>query len=256
MLSRSGLAVDSSGGAVVDPTKNVLDLVQALKEMLTAIRGADKEQADLRFRAAEQLNELRYKNTQDLAAALANKLSDEAKLRADFSDRLALAESKRIDAIRAVDVGAVAVANERTTAAATALAKSGGDSALVLSTQLTKSADDVRILLKTTADEQNRNLQQQFAGIITSITTIGTRVTTLEQALAEGVGRSKFQDPNVERMNRLVEQLVQSQSVKTGASEGQSNLLFGAITVISILIALATFFMTRFQPRQVRGRSR
>lgn len=234
----------------IDPTKNVLDLVGALKEMLKELRISDKELNDVRFKSAEQLNDLRARQSQELATALASKLSDEAKLRADFSDRLALAESKRIDAIRAVDVNAVAVANERATATATALAKTVGDSALVLSTQVTKSADDVRTLVKTTADEQNRNLQQTFTGIQTQFTSMGTRLTALEQAGAEGVGRQKFQDPNTLRLTQLVEGLVQARATTAGVDQGSATTWALIGTIIVMLLMFGGFILNVTRSKQ------
>jgi hypothetical protein len=50
--ARPGIGVDARGGQVIDPTKNVLDLVQALKEMLAELRVADNKRQD-ELRAAE-----------------------------------------------------------------------------------------------------------------------------------------------------------------------------------------------------------
>ena len=73
-----GLGVDYQGNPVVDPTKNVLDLVAA----------AIKRQDDLREAESRHVREI-------------------AGLRAEYTAELRKAETARIDAIRAVDVGAV-----------------------------------------------------------------------------------------------------------------------------------------------------
>lgn len=78
---------------VIDPTKNVLDLVRA----------ETKRQDDLREFTADALRR-------------------ESALRDDFYTQLRMAEAARIDAIRAVDVGAVQRAAEVQLAQATALA--------------------------------------------------------------------------------------------------------------------------------------
>ena len=52
---KTGLGIDSSGGPVVDPTKNVLDLVKAAMERQDDLRSADKE---LFFKAINDLKEL------------------------------------------------------------------------------------------------------------------------------------------------------------------------------------------------------
>jgi len=79
---RAGVGVDAMGGAVIDPTENVLDLVEA----------AVRRQDDLRA-AAEKLYDTEVKH-----------LNHMAELRAEFSKELRELESKRVDANRQVDV--------------------------------------------------------------------------------------------------------------------------------------------------------
>jgi hypothetical protein len=165
MLPALALAQDVPKSLAIDPSENVKSLNEA----------AQKRQDDLRI-AGDSVNALRYTHLQDLMS-----------LRADYEEKLRTAEAKRIDAIRLVDTTAVAVQNDRAVATATTLAKVVQDSATVLSLQVTKSADDLRTLVATTAAESNRNLQQQFAAIT-------TRVSALEQGSVNssgiGAGRS------------------------------------------------------------------
>lgn len=99
-----GPAVDKQGDAVVDPTRNVLDLVGA------AIRRQD------------DLRDVGEKHVRELSA-----------LRADYDEKLREAETSRIDAIRQVDVGNVQRAAEVQAA-----------QALTLASQVTTSADALR----------------------------------------------------------------------------------------------------------------
>jgi hypothetical protein len=198
---------------VIDPTENVKALSEA----------ANKRQDDLRA-ADGIINELRAANLKEIMV-----------LRADYEDKLRVAEAKRIDAIRLVDTNAVAVANERAVATATSLAKTVQDSAQVLSTQLTKSADDVRQLVATTAAESNRNLQQQFAAII-------TRISALEQGSAEGVGKQKFQDPAQLAMTAAVQKLIEAQSNQAGAGIGRGEIFAGIAVVLTLLLAAFVAF--------------
>jgi hypothetical protein len=56
---RPGIGVDYKGGPVIDPTKNVLDLVQALKEMLSELRNADNTyQNHMREAETRRVNDL------------------------------------------------------------------------------------------------------------------------------------------------------------------------------------------------------
>lgn len=91
--SSAGVGVDAQGGPVVDPTQNVLDLVTA----------AIQRQDDLREAESAHVREMMT-------------------LRAHFYQELREAESARIDAIRAVDVGAVNRAAEVAATQAGALA--------------------------------------------------------------------------------------------------------------------------------------
>ncbi len=109
--SSPGPSVDRYGQPVVDPTRNVLDLVSA----------AIERQDDLRTLESRHLREL-------------------ADLRAHYDARLREAETARIDAIRAVDVGAVNRAAEVSATQAQTLATQVTVSAETLRTQVTAAA--------------------------------------------------------------------------------------------------------------------
>jgi hypothetical protein len=106
-----GPSVDRYGSPVIDPTKNVLDLVAA----------AIERQDDLRGLESNHLREL-------------------ADLRAHYDHRLREAETARIDAIRAVDVGAVNRAAEVSATQAQTLATQVTVSAETLRTQVAAAA--------------------------------------------------------------------------------------------------------------------
>ena len=118
-----GPGVDRLGQAVVDPTQNVLDLVEA----------AIQRQDDLRNKDSEHLKEM-------------------MDLRAQYDEKLRNAETARIDAIRAVDQGNVTRASEVAAAQANTLA-----------TQLQTSAEALRAQVEatriTTADTLAAALQ-------------------------------------------------------------------------------------------------
>jgi len=106
-----GLGVDYRGNPVIDPTKNVLDLVSA----------AIQRQDDLRNIEVEHRKEI-------------------ADLRHMYEKELREAESARIDAIRAVDVGAVNQAADVAAIQASTLAAQVATSAETLRTQVTTTA--------------------------------------------------------------------------------------------------------------------
>lgn len=108
----------SGGNQYTDPTHNVLQLVEAAVKRLDDLGKAERK---------------RHKQVTALNKEILN-------LHVAYSEKLSVAESKRIDAIRAVDVGAVAIASERATQQAT-----------VLANQVAASAETLRTLVATTA---------------------------------------------------------------------------------------------------------
>lgn len=130
LRNRPGLGVDSSGGPVVDPTENVLQLVEA----------ANRRQDDLRNLTAtwqERFADMRHRFIEQLAT-----------LRAAHTAEMRHVETQRLDAIRAVDQGNVATQASVQTQAAAALAN-----------QVAAAADAMRTQVETTRQQ----LQAQIA---------------------------------------------------------------------------------------------
>lgn len=113
-----GQGADAQGNPVIDPTKNVLDLVES----------AIKRQDDLRDAADRHVREI-------------------SALRADYDQKLRQAETARIDAIRAVDVGAVNRAAEVSAQQAMTLAAQVATSAETLRTQVAAAATAATVAL-------------------------------------------------------------------------------------------------------------
>jgi hypothetical protein len=241
---RPGIAVDATGGQVIDPTKNVLDLVAAAIARQDDLRKAQSELFEAKTEAANNINKLRSSYDKELLKAAVDRLDSEAKLRAEFQAAINATEKDRVNAIRSVDVGAVAIATERANATANALAKTVQDTALVQSSQVGKAADDLRALVKTTADEQSRNLQQQFSGIQSQFLAIGTRLTALEQLGAEGVGKQKFQDPATTILMQKVDQLSQTRDSNIGGGVMLASII-GFIMMLAAVAGVAIAFSRR-----------
>jgi len=89
--NRTGITVDAMGRPAVDPTKNVLDLVEA--------KGKATDEALLAaVKRLDDLAEERYKHLHEVEAAELKRIDEVLKLRVDFTMQLAIAEAKRIDA--------------------------------------------------------------------------------------------------------------------------------------------------------------
>ena len=137
-----------------DPTQNVIALVVSGLLRQDDLRAAESRRVD-------QAMESERRHSQELAT-----------MRGEFYAQLAVAEAKRIDAIRAVDVAAVAVANDRATAQAT-----------VLANQVETSAETLRALVAATAT----STAQQFSTLTTQLT---ERLSALEKVQNERSGGS------------------------------------------------------------------
>ena len=107
---------------MIDPTANVLLLVDAAVKRLDDIGSIRSELQQERIRRIDDLRVTDTRRVDELRQAESRRVDEHATMRAEYENKLSEAEKKRIDAIRAVDVAAVAVASERATQQATVLA--------------------------------------------------------------------------------------------------------------------------------------
>ena len=157
-VASPGPGVDRYGTPVIDPTTNVLDLVNA-----AVLRQDDLREADSRH--IRELMQVRADYNQKLRDADRH----EAETRSRYEDRLRGQETQRLDAIRAVDVASASAAAQAAEARATTLAAAQQASAEVLRNQLeqaritTAEALEARItpLVKAVEDLRQAQYQQQ-----------------------------------------------------------------------------------------------
>lgn len=121
----AGPATDRYNEPVVDPTQNVLDLVNA----------AISRQDDLRDMQAKHIKEMLSIRSVKTVSDVEH-IAEILRLRAEYDDKLRGKETERIDAIRAVDVGAVSRAAEVSAAQAATLANQVAASAETLRGQV------------------------------------------------------------------------------------------------------------------------
>jgi hypothetical protein len=139
--SSPGPAVDRTGQPVVDPTQNVLDLVNA----------AIKRQDDLRTMEAgyvSKIGQLREDHARYIT-----------ELRAGYQQELRAAETARIDAIRAVDVGAVNRAAEVSATQAATLATQVATSAEALRGQVEAARQQTATALAAALEPIQKDIQ-------------------------------------------------------------------------------------------------
>jgi hypothetical protein len=177
-MNEPGAGVDASGNPVLDPTKNVLDLVEAAVIRLNDLREADKEH---------------------------RKEMDE--LRTSFAREIREAETARIDAIRAVDVGAVQRAAEVQADVATALAN-----------QVALSAETLRNTVSETATLSAAALAQ-------AIDPLQKAIDDLRRAQYEQQGQKQ--------------QVVERQAAGSGVGLWAGIALSGFVALVSLLSLVA-----------------
>jgi len=140
MSNNPGPGVDAHGNPVIDPTKNVMNLVEASVARL------------------DDLRELDARHRIEIDRLVANHLAQIGQLRADYGEKLRIAETQRIDAIRAVDVGAVQRAAEVAAAQAGTLANQVAQSAETLRTQVAAAAQASAVALAAALDPIQKSI--------------------------------------------------------------------------------------------------
>jgi hypothetical protein len=207
---------------LIDPTENVLKHVEG------AVKRLDDLQLSEDRRQAEILT-LNVKRLDDLRSAESRRIDEEAKMREDFANQLREAEAKRIDAIRAVDVNAVAVASERASAQASLLA-----------TQVSQSAEALRVLVASTATtmatQQDQSSKQS-----------NDRLAQVEKAQYENQGRSGVADPLFIELLKEVKLLRTSGAEHSGEKVGAISMGDWVIRIVLFVLALAGFGIAVFK---------
>jgi hypothetical protein len=201
----SGIGVDSSGEPVVDPTANVLLLVEA------AVRRLD----DLRVSESRRIEELLSLET--------SRTKEVAKLHAMYQEKLSMAEAKRIDAIRAVDVAAVGIASDRVS-----------QQAAVLANQAVASAETLRALVATTAT----TVASQLA---TMSGQLAERISALEKSSYVGSGKQAMADPMLAELVTEMKKLQMIKDMGTGKSVGYNALwgyIVGAVGLVTAIVSV------------------
>jgi hypothetical protein len=182
----------SSSKPLVDPTANVLSLVSA-----------ETKRAD------------------DLRMAESRRIDDVMKLRAEYSEKLSNAEAKRIDAIRAVDVGAVAIASDR-----------ASQQAAVLANQVVQSAETLRALVATTAGQVATNQQ-------TTANQLNERISALERSQYEKTGLAGVPQQLLDRIDQM-ETILSETRGRTGVDD-KMKAIIGVIVGSAVTYLLIEF---------------
>ena len=200
--SAPGIGVDSHGGAVVDPTANVIALTDA------AVKRID-DMANLR----EQL--VTEKITR-MSGELVNQ-EKIAVLRAEHSKELRHMEADRVDKIRSVDVANAAATAAQLLSAVNTLATTAQTTAEVLRNQVAATATAV-------ASQTERALNP-----------ILDRIALLEKSSYTGAGKAGMADPMMSELLTAVQDLKESRAGRGGKSEG-IGLVWGVVVAVAVIV--------------------
>ena len=205
----SGLAVDESGGPVIDPTENVIALTEAANKRQDDLRILTKELNDTKIAHQKEISDIREGHQDTLGG-----------IRERHQEALNKAESARLDSIRQVDREDV---NKTAAQALTAIA--------TLASTTTTTAETLRTQVATTA-------QAQANALANTMGEVNKRLSALELSSSEGRGKQTVVDPMQAEMAAKMERVLNAIATGGGQSAGQKNIIAYIATGASILIAL------------------
>lgn len=188
----------SGGELTIDPTENVKALSAAANQRQDDIRAENNRRID------SELGHVKFV----------------AELRANHAREIRELESRRLDAIRQVDVAATKTEADRALAAIQTLA---------VTTQT--NAENLRNALTATAT----TIATQTANTVSQIT---ERIAALEKSSYEGAGKQAVADPMQAQMFEKMERVLAVLSLNNGQSAGQKNVVTYISVGISILLGL------------------
>jgi uncharacterized protein YnzC (UPF0291/DUF896 family) len=210
----AGLAVDASGGPVIDPTANVIALTTA----------ANRRQDDLR-ELMDRLNELRIKSQTEMGELRAEHFKELSAIREDHQSQLRTAESQRLDAIRQVDREDVNKTAAQVLSAVQTLASQNLTTAETLRNQVATTQQASQNIFNTTVGDLNK------------------RISNLELSSSEGRGKQLFADPQIAEMVSKMELITQTLASGGGKSQGLKELMGYIIAFVMFALGVVALLV-------------
>ena len=205
--------VVTAPGLLIDPTANVIALVES-----NAKSSADLREADIKFYDAQITH-----------------LKEMIALRAINAETLRNSDLDRLAKTREVDVLA------------------GGASAAGLATAVQtlantsdRNAENLRNLVTSTSQALAKQTSDQATVLSTqndlAMKDVNLRIAELQKSSYQGSGKSSVQEPQNDRLILMVEALLKAKATDEGQTKGLSQgaaLIMGGLTVLGILIGIA-----------------
>lgn len=219
-----GLAVDAQGGQVIDPTANVIALVEANAKAVSDLREADNRYYDAVLNALKNSNE---KGSEHLAEV--------AQIRAEYQKEIRESDLKVAAQTRLVDVGGQAASAASIATAVVTLQQTTDRNAETLRGQVASSSS---ALAKQVADAAAATAQQTLG----YNTGIETRISSLEKGSNIGAGRQGVLDPQMAALFEKMDKLITATAAGAGNKEGSADTW----KVVSAILAAAAIIVGFF----------
>jgi hypothetical protein len=198
-----------------DPTYNVTQLNEASVKRLDDIAALRAAYDDKLRLSDEKLRNSELK-----------RIDDVSKLRSENTANLAQAEKSRIDAVRVIDVSAVATASEKT-----------AQQANVLASQMAASFETLRSLISTATG----TLATQLGA---SMSSMDKRIAELEKTTYVGTGRQALSEPMLSELATEIKSLRESRDVGSGTSKGSSTMWAYVIAGVMAFLGMGSLLFT------------
>jgi hypothetical protein len=197
------------GNGKVDPTANVIALVESNR-----VAAVDLREADNKFYDAQSKH-----------------IVEMATLRASHAETLRVSDLDRLDKTRQVDVLAAAASAATLATAVQTLANTSDRNAEAQRNLVSQTA---QTMAKQTADQA----QVLSAQMDTVVKDINGRIAELQKSQYQGVGKSSIADPAMESLVLEVRKISAAQLVTTGAKQGFDKSWAIIVAVLTLAVAI------------------
>lgn len=244
MSLSDGPSTDLKNDPVIDPTKNVDNLVAATMKRFDDLRTSDKELQDAKMRRQDDLRQMSHNHLEAVAA-----------LRAHYDEQLDFKEAARIDAIGATKEAQLARATEVATAQATALAATVAASAEAMRNQVAAAAQAAAAATAAATTTSQAALTNALEPIVKTLADLsqkqyeaqGQSTQRMETKNASAEGQAAIVaaaiaaqlTPILTPIQATLAQVVAAQSAQSGAHGQQIESRVGNQYVITLMISLA-----------------
>lgn len=201
--------------AVIDPTANVIALVEANAKAAEKLREADTK-----------YNDSQHKHLKEIGT-----------LRAEHAELLRASDLESATKTRQVDVLAAAASAATLATAVQTLATNTDRNAETIRNQLNADRAALAKLVSDTAVNVSTQNDSLFK-------VVNTQIAELQKSQYQGVGKSSVADPMMAEFITEVRALAKSRATDTGQRQGMSDsgkLLVGALAIITTLLGFYTF---------------